>query len=113
MLVMNGEVDVATHNGFRKDIMRGRAPRTGVGLMADGTLILAVLEGRNPFNSIGGTLTEFAEMFIEYGAVIAMNLDGGGSSAMIIGDEQVSYSLTGPKGVSNTLAIFDKMKSSK
>lgn len=110
MLVANGKADVGKQDEFKNDIMLGRAPRTGVGITKDGLMILAVLEGRNPLSSIGGTLTEFAELLREYGAYSAMNLDGGASSAMIIGNEQMSLSITGSRGISNVLAIFDMME---
>jgi hypothetical protein len=110
MLVSNGKVEVGRQDEFKNDIMLGRAPRTGVGMTKDGLLIFAVLEGRNPLNSIGGTLTEFAELLREYGAYSAMNLDGGASCAMIVKNEQVVQSLAGTRGISNALGIFDMME---
>ena len=56
-----------------------KAPRTGSGVRADGVgLTLAVdgIEGR----SEGADLFEFSDLFIEMGAVVAMNNDGGGST---------------------------------
>lgn len=112
MLISNGEISISQDKGFRKDIMRGRAPRTGIGLTQDGTLILAMLEGRNPFmgksSSIGATMHEFAKILIEYGAVVAMNLDGGGSAAMVVDDKTVSYYPGGSRAVTNSIVIFDK-----
>lgn len=59
-----------------------RHPRTAVGLSWDRqTLILAVVDGRSS-SSIGMTCTELAELMDEMGAYTALNLDGGGSSAM-------------------------------
>ena len=113
MLISNGKVSISKNKGFRNDIMRGRAPRTGIGLTQDGTLILAMVEGRNPYmgksSSIGATMHEFAKIMIEYGAVVAMNLDGGGSAAMVIDDKTVSYYPGGSRAVTNSIAIFDKM----
>lgn len=61
-----------------------RHPRTAAGVSADGrTLILAVIDGRQPAWSIGITLPELAELMIECGARDAINLDGGGSSSFI------------------------------
>ena len=56
-----------------------RAPRTGTGVRADGvgmTLAVDGIEGA----SLGADLFEFADLFLEYGAVHAMNNDGGGST---------------------------------
>jgi exopolysaccharide biosynthesis protein len=62
---------------------RQRHPRTAAGVTRDGrTLLLFVLDGRQPGWSIGATLPELAALMIEAGAWNAVNLDGGGSSAM-------------------------------
>jgi len=59
-------------------------PRTALGLARDGrTLIVMVVDGRQPGYSEGVTLAELAHLFVEQGAEIAINLDGGGSSALV------------------------------
>ncbi len=61
------------------------APRTAIGLDGPGTrLILIVVDGRQPFYSEGATVQELAELMILYGGDNAINLDGGGSSTMVI-----------------------------
>ncbi len=70
----------------------GIAPRTGIGQKADGTVILVVIDGRQPSWSMGATLRDLMNVFIEYGAVNAANLDGGSSTEMIY-DGQVINSL--------------------
>ncbi len=61
-----------------------RHPRTAAGVSADGrTLILLVVDGRQPTHSIGVTLPELADLMIGLGAHDALNLDGGGSSTFI------------------------------
>lgn len=60
-------------------------PRTAVGYSKNGRfLYLVVVDGRQPLYSEGMTLAELAELMIEVGAQFAMNLDGGGSSTMVI-----------------------------
>ena len=60
-------------------------PRTAIGMDKNGQhLILIVVDGRQPFYSMGATLTELAGLLIQYGAYEGMNLDGGGSSTMVI-----------------------------
>lgn len=67
-----------------------RHPRTMVGQKADGTIVFATVDGRQPSeNMYGMTYDEQAAMMLHYGCVEAYNLDGGGSTTMLIreGDE--------------------------
>jgi hypothetical protein len=60
-------------------------PRTAIGINPNGRyLYLVVVDGRQPFYSAGATLQELAELLVEQGAYLAMNLDGGGSSTMVM-----------------------------
>lgn len=63
-------------------------PRTAIGLDESGqTLILVVVDGRQPGYSEGASIPELAEILIRYGAYTALNLDGGGSSALVMADK--------------------------
>lgn len=69
---------------------RAPHPRTAVGLGADGaTLFLVVVDGRRE-KVPGVTLPELAAFMDEIGACTAVNFDGGGSSAMWVGDRIVN-----------------------
>lgn len=60
-------------------------PRTAVALDSTGrTLILILVDGRQSSYSEGATMRELAEIAIHYGAFEALNLDGGGSTALVI-----------------------------
>ena len=86
---------------------RAPHPRTAVALSADGkTLFLVVADGRRP-GVPGMTLPELAEFLVtELGACRAMNLDGGGSSAMWVGDRIVNRPSDGTeRRVGNHLAV--------
>lgn len=62
-------------------------PRTVVGLSKDKRyLYMVVVDGRRPGYSIGTTNMESAEILLALGADTAMNLDGGGSTAMVKDD---------------------------
>ena len=61
------------------------APRTAVGMLPDGRLLLVTVDGRQPGYSVGLRLRDFAQVFVDLGAVWALNLDGGGSTAMSVG----------------------------
>jgi exopolysaccharide biosynthesis protein len=76
-LVKNGKPAVSGDGGW------GIAPRTGIGQRADGTIIFLVIDGRQPTWSIGATLRDMMNVFLEYDAVEAVNLDGGSSSELI------------------------------
>lgn len=82
ILMLNGiiQVDEAV-SGYVGD----RHPRTAVGLDESGrTLILLLVDGRQPNYSEGVSLRELAELMREYGAYHAMNLDGGGSTTLVV-----------------------------
>ncbi|HIT85286.1 MAG TPA: S-layer homology domain-containing protein [Candidatus Ornithomonoglobus intestinigallinarum] len=74
ILLKNGEIG----SGFEA----GAAPRTAVGIRADGTVIMYVLDGRQEDYSYGAQLTTLAKRMLELGCVDALNLDGGGSTTM-------------------------------
>ncbi len=62
-------------------------PRTAIGYSRNGRyLYLVVVDGRQAFYSEGMTLRELADWMISRGAQYAMNLDGGGSSTMVVQD---------------------------
>lgn len=84
-LVRAGQVEVTgVEERFQPDVLLGRAPRTAVGVTEDGKLLLVVADGRNPAVSSGLTLEELAELMRSLGARDAMNLDGGGSSTLVL-----------------------------
>jgi hypothetical protein len=60
-------------------------PRTAVALnQSNGRLILVVVDGRQPGYSEGVTLQELAQIIIDHGGHNAINLDGGGSSTLVV-----------------------------
>ena len=60
----------------------GAAPRTAVGLKADGSVIVYTIDGRQSGYSVGATYTQVAQRLVELGCVTAVGLDGGGSTAL-------------------------------
>jgi Phosphodiester glycosidase len=59
------------------------APRTAIARLADGKIVLMVVDGRSA-TSRGVSLSELADILLGLGATDAINLDGGGSSAMVV-----------------------------
>ena len=82
MIVLKGDIAPDLDDG-------GVEPRTAIGMNRNGRyLYLIVVDGRQPFYSSGATFTELAKVLIDQGAYIAMSLDGGGSSTMVIEGEE-------------------------
>jgi len=75
-LIVEGKSVILEDGGW------GIAPRTGIGQMADGTVIFVVIDGRQPTWSIGATLRDLMKVFEDYQAVNAVNLDGGSSTKL-------------------------------
>jgi len=89
VLLQNGEIKI-TNNEERK--FAGRAindkhPRTAMGYTTDGKLIILMIEGRNPV-AHGATLGQEAQILKDLGCWEALNLDGGGSSCMLINGKE-------------------------
>jgi len=87
-----------------------RHPRTGIGFSKDSTNIyLFVADGRQK-SSRGMSLDEFADLMLKYGVYNALNLDGGGSSTMVINGKVVNNpsDVTGERKVGS--AIYVKKK---
>ncbi len=83
-LVINGEaVQRVTKNGVQNN------PRTAVGQIDKGHYIFIVVDGRTS-ESRGATLSELAQIFLDYGCETAYNLDGGGSTTMWFNGEVIN-----------------------
>ena len=84
MLLVNG---VPKQNGPSYEA--AKQPRTAIGLdRTNRKMILMVVDGRQPNYSEGVTTVELADLMRQYGAYNAMNLDGGGSSTLVVADKQ-------------------------
>lgn len=70
----------------------GFAPRTAIGQTKDGTIIMAITDGRgiHGLNNVGASLQDMAQLMLHYGAVTAMNLDGGSSTTMVYNGKLVN-----------------------
>lgn len=60
-------------------------PRTAIALNESSeTMIIVIVDGRQPNYSEGVTIPELADIITDYGGYTALNLDGGGSSVLVI-----------------------------
>lgn len=83
-----------------------RNPRTGVGITPDGRILLVTVDGRRP-GSVGMTPVQFAKLFRYLGATRALNLDGGGSTTMVVkGNILNRPSDGGERAVSSALLVL-------
>lgn len=82
-LIVNGEAkDVSGSGG-------GLNPRTAIGQTWDGTVLLLTIDGRQT-NSLGASYSDVIQIFLEYGACDAANLDGGSSTVMVYQGEIIN-----------------------
>ncbi len=75
-LIKNGEIAINKSSTYYST----RASRTAIGIKADGSVVMMVLDGRQEPFSCGGSMEEIAQIMYEAGCVNAVNLDGGGST---------------------------------
>lgn len=105
MLVSGGRIvdgDVDGSGGFF-----ARHPRTAVGVTGSGQLLLVVVDGRQGSYSAGMTLRELARLMARLGAREAVNLDGGGSSEMVVNGLVVNRPSDGrERPVSSALVVL-------
>ncbi len=98
VLLQNGEIKI-TNNEERKfpgNAVNNLEPRTAIGYTKDQKIIILVCEGRST-NAAGLSLIQLAKIFKELGCVEAVNLDGGGSSCMLINGKETNTPST--KGI--------------
>ncbi len=80
-LVRDGRIVLPTTESFTSDQLLPRHPRTAVGQLADGRIVLVAVDGRQSF-SAGVNLRDLARKLVSLGAVTAMAFDAGGSTTI-------------------------------
>lgn len=103
LLISDAKVSVNGHaERFRSDVTNGCRPRSAVGLTAKGEVMLVAVE------EPGMTLGELAKVMLKMGAVRAMNLDGGGSTAIVVNGRLLNVPGDGrERAVSNALLVIN------
>ncbi len=93
-LVVNGEAAQVSGSSS------GLNPRTAIGQRADGAVLLLVIDGRQA-SSLGATYSDLISVLMEYGAINAVNMDGGSSSLMCYKGEYLNKGviLTGDRDI--------------
>ena len=83
MLLRNG-IPANSEEDFPAAFISARHPRTAVGVNTSGQWVFLIVDGRNGMHSSGATISELTEILRSQRVVNAMNLDGGGSTEMIV-----------------------------
>ncbi len=101
VLVVNGEKCDGLSSGLN--------PRTAIGQRSDGAMLLLVINGRQ-VGSMGATYEDVADVMLSFGAVNALNLDGGSSSTMLYEGEfkNISSSLVGQRGLPTSIIVLSE-----
>jgi exopolysaccharide biosynthesis protein len=109
LLVQSGRNVVPTSGGGS---LFDPNPRSDLGLSQSGQyLYLVAIDGRQAGYSVGTTMTETADVMIAFGSYVALNLDGGGSTALVRSGANGPVELNRPSGGAerydaNDLAVF-------
>ncbi|MFC1544301.1 phosphodiester glycosidase family protein, partial [Gemmatimonadota bacterium] len=107
-LVQDGQIRVTVdEEAFFGSSIPDVHPRTAAGYTREGDLVLLIVDGRQP-NSRGVDLIELATIMRDLGCVEALNLDGGGSSTLIINGRLINRPAgrTFQREVMSAVAVF-------
>jgi exopolysaccharide biosynthesis protein len=99
-------------NAYKEEVFYGigpesSQPRTAIGVTADRKMMFFVCEGREMTAGVTGlTTAEVAGVLMGLGCVEAINLDGGGSSCMLVnGQETIKVSDGSQRAVASTVML--------
>ncbi len=90
---INGIDKIEIDTNFGNHSVQGNQPRTGLGMIAPNHFVFVAVDGRSSGYSNGITMPDFATLFVNLGAQVAYNLDGGGSTQMVFNNELVNNPL--------------------
>ncbi len=83
LLIENGNPSMHDEN-FNNTFTTARHPRSAVGLTNEGKWVFLAVDGRNGMHSSGATISELTDIMRAKNIIYALNLDGGGSTEIII-----------------------------
>lgn len=112
VLLLEGQIKISNNEElkFAGNAVNDKHPRTAMGYTKDNKLIILVVQGRFPGIAEGATLGQEAKILQDLGCWEALNLDGGGSSCMLVnGKETIKPSdATGQRPVPAVFIIRSK-----
>ena len=83
-MLINAGIPAHSEEDFPSAFVSARHPRSAVGLSASGQWIFMIVDGRNGMHSSGATISELTDILMAQHVIYALNLDGGGSTELII-----------------------------
>ncbi len=105
LLVKQGRIVLdAPGEGFSTNFIQGAAPRSALGITADGRWMLVSVQSR--IGGRGPNLSEMAELMRRLGAVDALNLDGGSSTSLYLNGQLLNRSPRTAARINNALGLF-------
>ena len=96
-----GASELLVENGApAENLSMTYAPRTAVGITADGQILLYTVDGRQTGYSMGASLRVLAQRLCELGCTTAVLLDGGGSTAALAAtpEDAALHTVSSPSG---------------
>jgi Phosphodiester glycosidase len=112
LLRLRGRVfdDWQAENLSPQNFINMRHPRTLIGVDARGAIWLGAIDGRQPAHSIGMTFDDLQRLCDRLQLRDALNLDGGGSTTMVVGGRIVNTpsDATGPRAVSDAILVMNR-----
>ena len=112
-LIKSGRIAITyLQEQMSENFATDRHPRTAIGETADGKLLMITVDGRQPKISLGMSLHSLADLLLELNAIDAINLDGGGSTTMVVKQKVVNRpsDQTGERPVSDAILVFSRAK---
>jgi exopolysaccharide biosynthesis protein len=109
-LIKDGRVDITWEKEkSSKSFVETKHPRTAVAKLKDGKFLMITVDGRSE-SSGGISLNDLAALLLEFGAVDALNLDGGGSTTMFLDGKVANHpsDKEGERKVSDALLVFPR-----
>jgi hypothetical protein len=109
------DIESTDRGGFYNGWYVRRNPRTAAGIGRDGILLLVTVDGRQPGYSIGTSIRETARLMEYFDSQEAINLDGGGSTTMVVRDELQGRPSdpTGERANGDALVLLPRSKGTK
>ena len=92
VLVHNGKIRVTNEEeGLFTKGEKDLHPRSAIGYTRDGHIIVLAVQGRTPHLAAGVTLAQEAKILLDLGCYEAINLDGGGSSCLLVNGKETIH----------------------